>query len=163
MHYLNERFWRVVDMLLAVTMVFMISIVFLNVVMRYGFSTGFRQSVELSRLAFVWIVMIGAVVSLRKGNHLGMPEFARTYFKPVLPLLHRVNWTIILMCCVMILWGSIRVTISNWVNISPLTGLPLGLFFLSGIFAGGLMILISIVRIIWPETEPTSEFKGDIV
>ena len=157
-----NRFWRAVDLLLALTMLAMILIVFSNVVLRYGFASGLRQSVEFSRLAFVWIVMIGAVVTLRRGGHLGMPEFAQKHFKGILPILHRVNWAIVLLCCVMLLWGSIRVTLSNWVNISPLTGLPLGLFFLSGVVAGVLMILIALKRLIHPESAPKPISGGDI-
>ena len=54
--------WRALDAIMAALMLLMIVLVFTNVVMRYGFSSGLRVSVELSRLMFVWIVMIGAVI-----------------------------------------------------------------------------------------------------
>lgn len=57
--------WNWVDIAMAALLSAMIVLVFANVVMRYGFSSGLRVSVELSRLAFVWIVMIGAVSCLK--------------------------------------------------------------------------------------------------
>lgn len=154
--------WRALDGIMAALMLLMIVLVFTNVVMRYGFSSGLRVSVELSRLMFVWIVMIGAVTALRRGEHLGMPEFAERYFKPAMPVLLRINWLVVLGASIMIVWGCVRVTISNWNNISPLTGLPLGLFFLAGVVSGVLMALIAIVRLIDPHGEQPAGHKGDI-
>ena len=45
--------WRGVDYAMALILMLMIALVFVNVVMRYGFSSGLRQSVELSRLGLV--------------------------------------------------------------------------------------------------------------
>ena len=59
-------FWRFIDALMALLLAAMIALVFTNVVLRYGFSSGIRQSVELARMWFVWVVMLGAAVALRR-------------------------------------------------------------------------------------------------
>ena len=100
--------WRMLDWLTAAMMVAMIGIVFGNVVLRYGFSSGLRETVELSRLAFVWIVMLGSVSVLRRGDHLGMPEIAHRYFPKALPLLDRLSWLVVLVSSVMLLWDQKR-------------------------------------------------------
>jgi TRAP-type C4-dicarboxylate transport system permease small subunit len=52
-----------------------------------------------------------------------------------------------------------RQTLANWQNISPLTGLPTGLAYLSGVVSGALMVAIAIVRLfgnpdyVQPQTE----------
>ena len=56
--------WRGVDYAMALILMLMIALVFVNVVMRYGFSSGLRQSVELSRLGLVWLVMLGAAAAI---------------------------------------------------------------------------------------------------
>lgn len=162
MERLASFLWKWVDIAMAVLMVAMIVLVFANVVMRYGFSSGIRMSVELSRLAFVWIVMIGAVTALKRGQHLGMPEFAEKYFPRFLPVLTRFSWLVVLGTSVMVVWGSARVTAANWANISPLTGLPLGLFYLSGIVSGAAMAVISIVRLINPASGHLASHDGDV-
>ena len=50
--------WSTIDIVMAVLLAAMIVLVFANVVLRYGFSSGIRQSVELARLWFVWVVML---------------------------------------------------------------------------------------------------------
>ncbi len=52
--------WNSIDILMACILICMIILVFTNVVLRYGFSSGLRPSVELSRLGLVWVVMLGA-------------------------------------------------------------------------------------------------------
>lgn len=64
--------WNSIDILMAMILSFMIVLVFTNVVLRYGFSSGLRPSVELSRLGLVWVVMLGAAVVLRRGEHLAV-------------------------------------------------------------------------------------------
>ena len=46
----------------------MASVVFINVVLRYGFGTGIAASEELSRLLFVWMVFVGAAAAYPKGE-----------------------------------------------------------------------------------------------
>ncbi|MGV1753145.1 TRAP transporter small permease [Agrobacterium sp. CG674] len=154
--------WTWIDILMAVLMLSMITLVFTNVVMRYGFSSGLRVSVELSRLAFVWIVMIGAVSALKRSEHLGMPEVAEKYFPRGLPWLNRLSWLVVLGTSMMLVIGSWRVTVSNWVNISPLTGLPLGLFYLSGVVSGVAMVVIAVVRLVNPASGHLARHDGDV-
>lgn len=139
--------WTWIDILMAVLMLSMITLVFTNVVMRYGFSSGLRASVELSRLGFVWVVMLGSVVALRRGEHLAVTEFSEAFFPRAVPFLRRMAWLVILVCVSMLFWGATKQTIANWSNISPLTGLPTGIMYLSGIVSGLLMAFVAIVRI----------------
>ena len=50
----------------------MVVLVFGNVVLRYGFNLGITVSEELSRLLFVWLTFLGAIVALREHGHLGV-------------------------------------------------------------------------------------------
>jgi TRAP-type transport system small permease protein len=45
-------------------------LVFVNVVLRYGFGSGIAASEELSRLLFVWMVFIGATAAYPAGEHM---------------------------------------------------------------------------------------------
>jgi len=50
-------------------------IVILEVVLRYGFNTGFSWSEELSRFLFVALTFIGASEALRRGRHVSVVIF----------------------------------------------------------------------------------------
>ena len=145
-----RRFWSVIDVVMAVLLAAMIALVFANVVLRYGFSSGIRQSVELARLWFVWVVMLGAAVTLRRGEHLAVAEFSEALFPKAVPHLRRVCWLVVIAAVVMLFIGALNQTIANWSNISQLTGLPSGLFYLSGVVSAVLMAGIALARLVRP-------------
>jgi TRAP-type transport system small permease protein len=147
---LAQKFWDLIDVLMALLMAAMILLVFVNVALRYGFSSGLRPAVELSRLGLVWVVMLGAVTTLRRGEHLAVSEFAEALFPRALPVLRRLIWGVILVSVLMLFWGATKQTIANWHNISPLTGLPTGLLYLAGAVSGLMMAFVAVVRLFNP-------------
>lgn len=146
-----KSIWKSIDVIMAVILTCMIVLVFANVVLRYGFSSGLRPSVELSRLGLVWIVMLGAAVVLRRGEHLAVAEFSERLFPKAVPVLRRICWVVVLVSVGMLYIGSYRQMMSNWSDISQLTGLPSALFYLAGVVSGVLMGVIAFVRIFNPD------------
>ena len=147
---LVRRLWSIVDIVIATLLAAMIALVFSNVVLRYGFSSGIRQSVELARLWFVWTVMLGAAVVLRRGEHLALTEFSETLFPRAVPVLRRFCWAVIIVAVIMLFIGSLNQTMANWSNISQLTGLPSGLFYLAGVVSAAMMAGVAFLRLIDP-------------
>ena len=146
-----KSIWKSIDVIMAVILTCMIVLVFTNVVLRYGFSSGLRPSVELSRLGLVWVVMLGAAVVLRRGEHLAVAEFSERLFPKAVPALRRICWVIVLISVGMLYVGSYRQMMSNWSDISQLTGLPSALFYLAGVVSGLLMGVIAFMRIFKPD------------
>jgi len=142
--------WNSIDALIAVILVVMLVLVFTNVVLRYGFASGLRGSVELSRLGLVWTVMLGAVVVLRRDEHLAVTEFSEHYFPKLVPFLRRACWLVTLVSVSMLFYGSFTQMMDNWNDISQLTGLPSALFYLAGAVSGGLMAIVAFGRIFSP-------------
>ncbi|MEZ8446412.1 TRAP transporter small permease [Vibrio splendidus] len=146
-----KSIWKSIDVIMAVILTCMVALVFTNVVLRYGFSSGLRPSVELSRLGLVWVVMLGAAVVLRRGEHLAVAEFSERLFPKAVPVLRRICWIIVLISVGMLYVGSYRQMMSNWSDISQLTGLPSALFYLAGVVSGLLMGVIAFMRIFKPD------------
>ncbi|EAQ55654.1 MULTISPECIES: TRAP transporter small permease [Vibrio] len=146
-----KSIWKSIDVIMAVILTCMVTLVFTNVVLRYGFSSGLRPSVELSRLGLVWVVMLGAAVVLRRGEHLAVAEFSERLFPKAVPVLRRICWVIVLISVGMLYVGSYRQMMSNWSDISQLTGLPSALFYLAGVVSGLLMGVIAFMRIFKPD------------
>lgn len=150
-----EAFWRIIDLIMALLLAALIVLVFTNVVMRYGFSSGLRVTIELSRLWFVWVVMLGAAVMLRRGEHLQLSEFSEAVMPRFVPILRRICWAVVLVAVLMLFVGAWRQTLANWNNISQLTGLPSGLMYLAGVVSGAMMAAIALVRILGPDPGPS--------
>ena len=62
---------RLIEMLMAVMLSVMVISVFVNVALRYLAGTGIASSEELSRLLFVWLVCLGAILASAENRHLG--------------------------------------------------------------------------------------------
>lgn len=154
-----QAFWSMIDIVMAVILAAMIALVFANVVLRYGFSSGIRQSVELARLWFVWVVMLGAAVVLRRGEHLAVAEFSEALFPKAVPTLRRICWVVVLVAVGMLFVGALNQTMANWNNISQLTGLPSALFYLAGVVSAILMAGIAVVRLIDPMAVTIGEHR----
>lgn len=161
MRRLIVKLWLIVDFVIAVLLVAMIVMVFANVVLRYGFSSGIRQSVELSRLWSVWVVMLGAAVVLRRGEHLAVAEFSEALFPRAVPTLRRLSWAVVIVAVVMLFIGALNQTMANWTNISQLTGLPSALFYLAGVVSAVLMGAIAVVRLIDPMQTGIARLEQD--
>lgn len=121
----------------------MIGLVFLNVVLRYGFNSGISVSEELSRMLFVWLSFIGAVVAMYDHSHIGVDSLLRK-----LPRKGQLACAVIcdglmLYCCGLLMVGSWRQTGINWGNLAPVTGLPIGIFHLAALVGSlGLILVI---------------------
>jgi TRAP-type C4-dicarboxylate transport system permease small subunit len=150
MWHLVRLFWKSIDAFIALLLGAMVVLVFTNVVLRYGFSSGIRQSVEVARMLFVWIVMLGAAVTLRRGEHLALSEFSEGLAPRAVPWLRRICWIIVIGAVIMLFQGTLKQTNANWNNISQLTGLPSALFYLAGVISAVLMGFIAVVRLIDP-------------
>jgi len=109
---------------MAALLLAMIVLVFTNVLLRYGFSSGLRPSVELSRLGLVWLVMLGAAVVLRRNEHLAVADFSERLLPRAVPVLRRLAYAVIAVAVLMLFWGAFKQMNANWNNISQLTGLP---------------------------------------
>ena len=63
---------RLVEKLIALALTLIVLLVFSNVVGRYILGASFAGAEELSRLLFVWLVFLGAILTLRRRAHLGV-------------------------------------------------------------------------------------------
>ena len=148
-------FWRSLDSVMAILLACMVVLVFANVVLRYGFNSGIRPSVELSRLGFVWIVMLGAAVTLRNGEHLSITEVSEALFPRLVPVFRTISAVVILVSVTMLFFGAFKQVLANWNNVSQLTGLPKSLLYVPACISGFLMACIT-VRQMLPSADKNS-------
>ncbi|MBY5766982.1 TRAP transporter small permease [Rhizobium leguminosarum] len=120
----------------------MVVMVFGNAAGRYLFNTGLAASEELSRLAFVWLVFLGAVIGVRERTHVGVDML----------LLRLPRWgklACLVFCNLLILYALWLLAEGSWLQTlvglnshSPVTGVPLAAFALAALVAAVLMGLL---------------------
>lgn len=142
---------RSLDTAMAIALGVMAVLVFVNVVLRYGFGTGIASAEELSRLLFVWMVFIGAVAAYPVGEHMAFTSLlAMLTSKPrifaCMTLLVRL---LMLLGCVLLACGAWLQVGAAWGSESPVMGYPVALLplpVLLGASAIGAMVVLQIVR-----------------
>ncbi|MET3440488.1 TRAP-type C4-dicarboxylate transport system permease small subunit [Variovorax paradoxus] len=116
-----DRVFKGIEAVLAALLLGMVLMVFGNVVLRYAFNSGIQVSEELSRIFFVWLTFIGAIVAMRDGAHLGMDGFVVRLSRRGKLACLVASQTIVLVCCAMLFWGTWQQHEVNATTKAPVT------------------------------------------
>jgi TRAP-type transport system small permease protein len=139
---------KVLSYVVAVLLVAMSVTVFGNVVCRYFLDFSLAWYEEVSRFLLIWIVFLGAVIALIKGDHLGIDVL-------VLALPPRARRTVVILADVLVLaalvimfQGAWEMAIdslkSGWVASS--VPIPYGWVYMVGPVSAGLMFIQYLIK-----------------
>lgn len=120
---------RMTEHAMAACLAVMAGSVFLNVVLRYGFGMGIAASDELSRLLFVWLVMLGATAAYPQGEHMAFTSLiARFAHRPrVLRPLTALLRVLVLLCCTLMGVGAWQQVLVGMGSVSVVMAYPMAL------------------------------------
>lgn len=131
-----ERFFIGIEALLAALLLGMVLMVFGNVVLRYAFNSGIGVSEEMSRIFFVWLTFIGAVLATHDGAHLGMDAVVTRLSRRGKLVCGVLSQLLILLCCGILLVGTWNQHEINATTMAPVTGMPMSWVFGMGYVTG---------------------------
>ncbi|MDJ0389316.1 TRAP transporter small permease [Roseomonas sp. E05] len=161
---LSDRVFALAEWLLVLALGIMVVMVFGNVVLRYAFNSGITVTDEISRLLFVWLTFLGAVVVLRQGGHLGFDLVTGALPKAGRHVCRIISGLLILVCCAVFLWGAWLQTALNMGNLAPVSGVPLGWTYASAVVAGvglGLLALVDLTAALMGQEPPERHMEGE--
>ena len=99
---MNRAEEAIISILLLATTI----LVFIDVVMRFGFGTGFMWSQELTLHLSAWFVLFGASYGVKVGSHIGMDAFVRLFPSMGRRILTGIACILALTYCGLVLYGS---------------------------------------------------------
>jgi len=136
--------------ILYISFVFLI---FIQVIFRYVFHTSILWAQEFSTVLFVWVVFLSAAYSLKIGNHfiLNIINYKKIS-KRVDKIVNIIVSIVLLFCILVLIYYGYNYTLMGFRGVSPsigikmswsysaipVSGLLMLLYWLNGIFAGGL-------------------------
>lgn len=123
----KPRLQRLAEALMVLALAGMVIAVFVNVVLRYVFHTSIVSYEEISRLLFVWLVAIGAIVAAFEGSHLGFDLVTSRVGPAARKLLFWLSQLLVLACMGLLLsgsWGQVQAGLNS---LSTVLGYPLAL------------------------------------
>lgn len=168
-----DRLFRVLEGLMVAGLTAMVAMVFGNAALRklsdFGIvllGGGIDISEELSRIIFVWLTFVGAVVVMRENSHLGVETLVAKFGSRGRRICLLVSDALILTCCLVFLWGTIRQAPLHLGNKAPITGLSMIWVYGIGAFASlgmGLLVLTRMTRLLFGRLDDAEvdAFAGD--
>lgn len=133
---------RCAEWFLVATLSGMVAAVFINVILRYGFGTGIVFYEELSRLLFVWLVCIGAVLAAADGQHLNFDMLTSKLKGASIVIASVLSRLAIAVCLVLVLHGSWAQVKAGLASFSTVMGYPLALVAASTLFMSAMMLIL---------------------
>jgi TRAP-type transport system small permease protein len=136
---------RAINTLIVLSLAAMLVMVFGNVVLRYVFNSGISASEEASRILFVWMVFLGAIVAMRDHAHLGVDSFVLKLPPGEQKVVRVLVLLVMLYLCSLMLIGSWKQTVINLGTFAPVTGMSMAAFYATGLVGavgmGGYILL----------------------
>ena len=166
MKVFSSAIGKIIEISIVLLLVGMTGMVFVNVVLRYGFNSGLVVSEELSRFFFVWLTFVGAVLAFAEHGHLGVETLVRLLGRRGRIVCMFLTNLLILFCVVVLFWGSWLQAPINITMRSPVAGMPLayvyGITFFTA-FGVGIIALWRLFRIVTGQTTEAeiAQFVGD--
>ena len=117
---------------MVVAMVVLCVLVFVNVVLRYGFNSSLLLTEEVARYVFVWLTFLGSILAFARNGHIRVDSGLNLLGPKTRTVVELLADAVILVCCYLITKGSIELAQLNTMNYLPITGMPVSLPLLRG-------------------------------
>ncbi|MGE4584274.1 MAG: TRAP transporter small permease [Sphaerochaeta sp.] len=143
-----DKLFKGIEILIAIFLIAMIALMFMNVVLRYFFSKGFAWSEEIARICFIYLVYLGSIEAAKDNRHL-LIDSLLLKFKPAT---QKYVYALIQLCIIYLMgvltvgsWGLMKLNLHDrWVA----THFPIYLVYLSGFILGISIILVSLANLV---------------
>jgi len=145
---LSNRIFKVIEIMIAVFLAVMISLVFMNVVARYVFNVGFVWSEEIARLCFIFIVYLGSIEAMRDNRHLMIDTLMRKVPRLLQVALYALTQGIIVWLMIVLTRGAWGLVVQNRYNVWIATGFPSYIVHLFGCLLGASVALIAVFNLV---------------
>ncbi|MCB8747494.1 TRAP transporter small permease [Rhodoferax sp. U2-2l] len=127
----------------------MTTLVFLNVVLRYGFNSNLSITEEIGRYLFVWLTFLGGISAFVRNRHVRVDTFLQRMPPNMQRMVGILSDLAMLACCILILIGGWQLTKGNMANYLPISDLPVAtLYFASVPFSVivGVLLMLRVWR-----------------
>ncbi len=147
-HTLDRGLGSVVETLAAALVLAEIIVLFAGVVSRYVFHAPLVWSDELASIMFLWLSMLGAVVALRRGEHMRMTALVNSVRPHTRALLDTFAITASLAFLVLVIYPSFEYAHEETFIVTPALEISNGWRAAAIPVGMGLMIIVALLRLL---------------
>ncbi|MCT8765456.1 TRAP transporter small permease [Glaesserella parasuis] len=139
---------KALEFLVVIILSTMACLVFLNVVLRYGFNSSINITEEVSRYLFVWLTFLGAILAFSDNQHVSVTMLTDKLSPTTLHILRLFTDSIMLFCSYLVLQGGWVQFQLNLHNLSPISEIPTGVTYLAAVISGVFIAILIATRVI---------------
>ncbi|MFK5041613.1 TRAP transporter small permease [Glaesserella parasuis] len=139
---------KALEFLVVIILSTMACLVFLNVVLRYGFNSSINITEEVSRYLFVWLTFLGAILAFSDNQHVSVTMLTDKLSPTTRHILHLFTDSIMLFCCYLIVQGGWVQFQLNLHNLSPISEIPTGVTYLAAVISGVFIAILIAARVV---------------
>ena len=141
MSKLVDAYYRLLNVLLVVTVVILIIPVMMQILSRFvPLIPRYIWTEEMARFFFIWMVMLGAMVAVRDGTHFDVDVWPELGPRPN-AILRMVSSVFMLVAALVFLWWGLRFISFGWNQTSEIADLPMWLIFIAWPLLGATWLL----------------------
>jgi len=143
MRQLADKFNKLEEIIASCLLITTSLIVFMQVVLRYGFGFTLAWIEESARYMIVWFVFLGASIGVREKSHPAMDTLLQAMPKSIKPIFQIVITLICMAFCVIIIKSGTNVVVSTYHlgSTSPAMRMPLFIPYIAVPVGLGLMFI----------------------
>jgi TRAP-type C4-dicarboxylate transport system permease small subunit len=142
-----DTLFRGIEILMAFFLALMIALIFMNVILRYFFSTGFAWTEEIARLCFIYLVYLGSIGAMHDNQHLGIDSVLSRIPPRAQKILYFLVQAGIIWVMVILTLGSWQLVIQNLNDRWVATQTPIYLVYSVGLVTGISVTIIALANI----------------
>lgn len=139
-----ERLLRWLMVLIIGTMTML---VFVNVVLRYGFNSNLTITEEIGRYLFVWLTFLGSISAFIRHRHVRVDTFLLIMPAKLRRAVMVLSDLSMLACCGLIFIGGWQLTKANTENYLPVSDIPVATLYFASIPFSVIMGALLVMRL----------------
>jgi len=137
------------EVIAAVLLAIMCTLVFANVLTRYVFHYAIPWSEEMARFLEIWVCFLGAALLYKEDGHMGLDILVKVLPKQVARICQVVVDCLVLYIAWLIGFGGYQLTASNMAWKAPATGLSYAWKFGITVAAAALIMIFAVTKLYW--------------
>jgi TRAP-type C4-dicarboxylate transport system permease small subunit len=139
---------RAIDATLAASILVIAGILFLQVVMRYGFRAALPWPEELAGFLLVYVSLLGAYRALGSDGHMAFEVIPRDTTQPLLVLARLFGQLLVVIFLLVLGYGGVQLALLAGAQPSTALRLPMSIPYMMTPVAAALMAAVSTLRLV---------------
>jgi len=144
----NNTIYKWLERAIILVVIIEISILFIQIILRYLFGISYAEISQAGKYLFVWITFIGVAIGFRKSEHLGAVFLREAISREKERILLSIIDLILILFWLMVIFYGYKITIFSWRQSTPSLKISFGYVYMSIVVGGILSVLFIIENLI---------------